>query len=68
MGLFVNGSPVCCVFPLRKTLAQQCVKGLSNLRATCAVATANNILECTILSKLHKVVSFKCPVGLLKND
>lgn len=65
---FINDGPVCWVFPLHKTLAQQCVKGLSNLWATCAVTTANNILECAILSKLHKLVCFKSPVDLLEND
>lgn len=68
MGLFINDGPVSWGFPLRKTLAQQCVKVLSNLWATCAVATANNILACTILSKLHKLVCFKSLVDLLKNN
>lgn len=67
MDLFINDGPVCRVFPLHKMLAQQRVKVLSNLWATCAVATANNILACTILSKLHKLVCFKSPVDLLKN-
>lgn len=55
---FINDGSVCHpeVFFLCITLAQQYVKGLSNLWATCAVATANNILECAILSKLHKLI------------